>query len=104
MWGGLIRRGASFQKFHGTRESGLSLIHKLKSDTRKPLDIQHQVVDQRMTLPETDAGKCVNEELIALEKVFKEKMESLGGQFREATRAEDDEMKKLGDEMSGPYG
>jgi len=99
LWGGLIRKGATLQKFHGTKESGLSLIHKLMSNTRKPLDIQDQIVEQRMTLLETNAGKCINEELIAREKKFKQKVESLEKQFREVIKAKDDEIKAMGDEM-----
>ena len=38
LWGGLIDRGATLQRFHGTRESGLELVHKLMSNTQKPLD------------------------------------------------------------------
>ncbi|PUU74169.1 hypothetical protein B9Z19DRAFT_474156 [Tuber borchii] len=99
LWGGLIRKGATLQKFHGTRDSGFELIHKLMWNTKKPLDIQDQIVEQRMTLLETDAGKSVNEELIALEKKFKERMESLEKRFRDAIKAKDDEMKAMGDEM-----
>jgi len=75
-WGGLIRSGATLQRFNGTRESGLELICKLMFSTRKPLDIQDEIVEQ-------NAGKCINEELIALEK-NKEKVESLE---RETPRA-----------------
>jgi len=45
--------------------------------TRKPLDSQDEIVEQRMTFLETNAGRCINEELIALDKKFKEKVESL---------------------------
>jgi len=95
LWGGLIRNGASLQKFHGTRESGLSLIHKLMSNTRKPLDIQDQIVEQRMTLLETNAGKCINEELIAQEKRFKEKVESLEKRLQEAVKTQDGQMSRI---------
>ena len=99
LWGGLIGKGATLQKFRGTRESGFELIHKLMLNTRKPLDIQDQIVKQNMTLLETDAGKCVNEELIALEKKFKEEVESLEKQHREAMKAKDDKIKAMDDKM-----
>ena len=51
---------------------------------RKPLDIRDGIVEPRKTLLETNAGKCINEELISLERKFKEKVESLE---REAPRA-----------------
>ena len=99
LWGGLIGKGATLQKFLGTKESGFELIRKLMPNTPKPLDIQDQIVEQRKTLLETGAGKCVNEELIALERKFKEKMEFLEKQFLEAIKAKDDEVKALGDEI-----
>jgi len=95
LWGGLIGKGAMLQRFHGTRESGLELIHKLMSNTRKPLDIQDQIVEQRMTLLETEAGKFLNEGLAAQEKKFKEELESLEKQLREAIEAKDDEMNQI---------
>ncbi|RPA99843.1 hypothetical protein L873DRAFT_1737537 [Choiromyces venosus 120613-1] len=94
-WGGLIGKGATLQRFDGTRESGLELIHKLMSNTPKALDIQGQIVDQHMSILETDAGKTINEELIAREKKYKEELESLERERQEAIRAKDDEMKEI---------
>jgi hypothetical protein len=94
-WGGLIDKGATLQRFHGTRESGLELIRKLMPNERKPLDIQVQIVNQHMSLLETDAGKCINEELIALEKRQKEEIESLERERREAIEARDDELGEI---------
>jgi len=96
-WGGLIRRGAILQRFHGTRESGLELIRGLMFNTRMPLDIQEQMVEQQMTLLETNAGKCITEELIALEMKFKEKVKSLEEQFRNTMEAMGEEMRVLMD-------
>ena len=94
-WGGLIDKGATLERFWGTRESGFELITKFMSKTPKPLDIQDQIVEQNMTLPETNAGKCVNEELIAQEKKFKGQLKSLEKQLREAIKAGDDEMNQI---------
>ena len=99
-WGGLMGKGATLERFHGTRDSGLELIHKLMSKTPKRLDIQDQIVEQDMTLPETNAGQCVNEELIAQEKKFKEELESLENQLREAIGQRDDEIRALMDEQA----
>ena len=95
LWGGLIGKGATLQRFHGTKESGLELINKLVSKTRKPLHIQDQIVRQHMTLLETDAGRFLNEGLAAQEKRFKEELESLEKQLREAIEAKDDEMNQI---------
>ena len=87
LWGGLIRKGATLQRFHGTRESGFELIHRLMPNMPKPLDIQDQIVKQNMTLLETDAGKCVCEELIAQEKKFKEQLDSLEKRLQDVMSA-----------------
>ena len=84
LWGGLIGKGATLQRFHGTRESGLELIDKLVSKTRKPLHIQDQIVRQHMTLLETDAGRFLNEELVARKEKFKERLGSLEKRLQEA--------------------
>ncbi|KAG0641501.1 hypothetical protein HOY80DRAFT_883025, partial [Tuber brumale] len=42
-WRGLICKGATLQRFHGTRESGLELIHELISNERELLDIQDPI-------------------------------------------------------------
>jgi len=94
-WGGLIRKGAALERFYGTRESGLELICKLKLKNPKPLDIQDQMVKQKMTLLETNAGQCINEELIAQEKKYTEKVEALEKERQEAIKAKDDEMNKI---------
>ena len=92
LWGELIRKGATLERFHGTKESGLELIHKLMSNTRKPLHIQDQIVRQHLTLLQTDAGKFLSEGLAAQEKIYREELESLEKQLREAIKAKDDEM------------
>ena len=106
LWGGLIGKGATLQRFHGTRESGLELIRKLMSNRPERLDIQDQIVEKRMTLIETDAGQCLNMELIALVEKLKGDLESMRKGHQEAMEAKDreveeklaraeDEMKKL---------
>ncbi|PUU72376.1 hypothetical protein B9Z19DRAFT_1111768 [Tuber borchii] len=58
-WRSLFARGATIERFMGTRESGLELINQLIEKEPKPLLIQHQMVDLNMTLEETDVGKCM---------------------------------------------
>jgi len=94
-WGGLISRGATLQRFHGTRESGLELISKLMLQERKPLRIQDQIVNQQMALHETDAGKLLKDRLASREERLKWELEYLEKQFCEFTRAGDDEMNQI---------
>ncbi|PUU72147.1 hypothetical protein B9Z19DRAFT_1012871, partial [Tuber borchii] len=59
-WRALITEGVAIKRFMGTRESGLELIDQLMEKEPKPLLIQHQIVDENMTLEETDAGKFID--------------------------------------------
>ena len=56
-WKELVAKGATIERFMGTRESGLELIHKLIKKEPVSLLIQDQMVKENMTLAETDAGK-----------------------------------------------
>jgi len=94
-WGLLIEKGATVQRFHGTRESGLKLIDKLMPKQPEVLDIQEQIVTQGRTIVETDAGQWINAELIAQEKKYKEEIETLERERQEAIKEKDDEMKEL---------
>ena len=93
-WGGLVEKGATLQRFTGTRESGLELIHRLMSNKKKPLHIQNQIVEQNMALLETDAGKFISEVLVTQEKKYKEERESLVRERQEAIKAKE-EMKGI---------
>jgi len=95
LWGGLISRGATVRRFHGTRESGLELIHELMSHKPKHLRIQDQIVRQQMTLPQTDAGKSLNEGLATQQTRYRKELESLEKLCREAIRAKDGEMNRV---------
>ena len=94
-WGALIDKGATLQRFQGTRDSGLDLIKKLMSRTRKPLHIQDQIVEQNMTLLETNAGQCINKELMGQERRFKERMKSLEEEVRGAIEEVGDELRAM---------
>jgi len=94
-WGGLISKGASLERFMGTRESGLELIHKLMENKPKPLDIQDQMVKKNMTLVETDAGKFMNEELLSLQKQYEKNLERLEVERQKAVKEKDDEMREI---------
>ncbi|KAG0134446.1 P-loop containing nucleoside triphosphate hydrolase protein, partial [Tuber indicum] len=94
-WGILLEKGASLQRFHGTRESGLELINKLMLNQPAALDIQDQIVTQNRTVVETDAGRWINAELIEQEKRYKEEIEALERERQAAINEKDDEMKAL---------
>ncbi|PWW78612.1 hypothetical protein C7212DRAFT_292113, partial [Tuber magnatum] len=94
-WGLLLEKGATLQRFHGTRESGLRLIDQLMPHQPAALDIQDQIVTQKRTIVETSAGQCINEDLIEQEKRYREEIESLERERQEAINGKDEEMKEL---------
>ena len=94
-WGDLICRGATLQRFYGTRESGLELIHKLMPNIPKSLDIQDEMGGGGVLLRDTEAGKYISQELRAQEKKHKEEIESLKKEFLEVIKAKDDEMHQI---------
>ena len=95
VWGGLINKGATLQRFHGTRDSGFELIHRLMSNIPKPLMIQEQIVSQNMTLLETNAGQCLHEEMVVHERRLLEALESLEQELREINEAGEDKTKRV---------
>ena len=102
-WGGLIREGASVKRFMGTAESGLELIDKLIGNQPKPLDIQHQMVDEGKRFAQTNAGTFMNEGLISLQKQFKQELQDLKSEIQKAIREKDDLLKEILEEQRARY-
>ena len=94
-WGGLITEGAAVARFMGSRESGLELIDKLMGNKPKPLDIQDQMVEKRMAMAQTNAGRFMNEQLISLQKKFQKGLENLESEFRKAVKEKDDLLQEI---------
>jgi chromosome segregation ATPase len=94
-WKPLLDRGANLERFHGDMQSGLALIHKLKSRVPKVLDIQEQIVDKKMDLIETSAGQTINEELLKLQKKYSEELETTRQELQAALDSKDEELKKF---------
>ena len=94
-WGGFISRGASLERFMGTRESGLELIYKLMHKEPKPLRIQHQMVDEGRRISQTDAGEFMNAGQTSLQKKHQGELEDLRRELREALNQKDDLLREI---------
>ena len=94
-WGGLITGGATVARFMGTRESGLELIDKLMGNTPKPLDIQDQMVEKKMAMAETEAGKFMNGELASLHKKYQKDLGEIKGEIKKAIKDQDAMLKDI---------
>ena len=66
-WLPFLEQGSSYFRFDKSRRSALLIIEKFmdmtKSESEGTLQIQHEMVDQHMTLKDTAAGQQLNAEL-----------------------------------------
>lgn len=105
-WGGMIRKGSRTARFTD-RASALSIISSLVNRRAAALSIQHELVEERKPLVETNAGIVVNEELARLEAKHKKEKEEIQKEMQDALRERDIELqeilelqrKKLDDEL-----
>lgn len=68
-WGGMVGKGSQIVKHDGSKKSALEIVSNLVDrHIRVTLDIQKQLIDQRRSLFDTDAGKALRMELIAERK------------------------------------
>jgi len=93
-WGAMIEKGSRISRFRG-RDSALSIVLELASQTPLPLSIQQEMVEQGKPLIETAAGIVVNEELARLEASHRKEREDLQREYQEALKAHDQEMQEV---------
>ena len=67
-WGTMIKGGASFERHYGTRDSAIDILRDVirnpRLDAPKVLKVQHEMVDERLRLDQTDAGRQFEAELL----------------------------------------
>ncbi|KAL9597853.1 MAG: hypothetical protein Q9219_004874 [cf. Caloplaca sp. 3 TL-2023] len=102
-WGAMVRAGSMVARFDGTRECAYNIIRlRLKTRTRI-LTIQKEMVDNKITLPETEAGKEVLAEMTKLKLEHQREMSQLRSDMKEALNEHDEAASKLFTEMSKQY-
>lgn len=93
MWGFMIERGSSVERFSGTPNNARSILKSILDKKHKTiLNIQEELVDQRLNLSETEAGKVLAEELNKIRLQHEREMEELRREMREAMQAKDNEL------------
>ena len=89
-WGNMVRRGSRVARYDGTRECAYSIIRlRLKTPTRI-LTIQKEMVDDNITLAETEAGKEVSAEMTKLKRMHQKEMSDLRSDMIEALNRHDE--------------
>lgn len=64
-WGSMVSRGSKVYRHDDSKESALRIVSDLiERKTRVVLDIQHQMVDQKMALKDTAAWRALQEALL----------------------------------------
>lgn len=76
-WAYMLGRGSNMSRFHGDRDSAISLISQLLCKDEVVLELQKELVDQGKRLDETVAGSYVTDNLDKLKKQYEDELASL---------------------------
>lgn len=89
-WGSMVERGSSVVRHDGSKSSALQIVSTLVNRrVRVTLDISKQLIDQKRSLFDTDAGKALQTELIAERKKFERKLSELKDDMEFAMQEKD---------------
>lgn len=97
-WGSMLRKGSRMARFTD-RASGLTIIESLLDKQPVALAIQRELVEDKKKLIDTAAGQTVNEELIKLEKKYREEREKIKKEMEDALRERDEELEQILEEQ-----
>jgi hypothetical protein len=73
-WGTMLMQGASAVRYNNNRVKALEIILDIVKKSPVALKIQTELVDEGIALIDTDAGVCVNEELLKLQRKHEEEL------------------------------
>ncbi|QDS68466.1 hypothetical protein FKW77_010833 [Venturia effusa] len=93
MWSYMIERGSNMSRFHGDRDSAVSLISQLLCKDPVVLELQSELVDRGKRLDQTAAGGYVSDNIAELKKKYEEDLGSLQ-RMKEELRESDRAMKR----------
>lgn len=88
-WGEMVRLGSIVARFDGTREGASSIVQSLLNNTTRTLNIQHEMIDERLNLEDTDAGKEVLANITKLKLQHEREIRALRSDMEEALSQND---------------
>lgn len=89
-WGAMIERGSRVERHDGSKQSALRIVGAIiDRKVRVVLDIQRQLIDERMNLDDTDAAQALRSELIAERKKFEARLVELKDDMEFAIQEKD---------------
>lgn len=98
-WGLMCERGSSVVRHDGTKECAMEMIEDLiqRRNQGGPvvLDIQKEMVDDKLSLEETAAGQAVDKELHIAKQKFEEQIADLQESYDEALKDRDEQLAEL---------
>jgi hypothetical protein len=88
-WTSMIKRGSSVEKYDNTAKSAWLILHKV-ADNASPvvLQVQREIVDDKLGWNQTGVGRLANEAILELQVKMRNDIESLNGTL-EAARESD---------------
>ncbi|KAB8234978.1 P-loop containing nucleoside triphosphate hydrolase protein [Aspergillus alliaceus] len=90
-WKTIIAEGGNVMEHDGSAESASTIVSSLvKRNEEVVLHIVHELVDERKTLDETDAGQYVQAELLKIKKKYDREIADLQESMEEAMEARDE--------------
>lgn len=92
-WAYMLGRGSHMSRFHGDRDSAISLASQLLVKKDCVLDLQREISDQGKTLDQTEAGSYVGESLEKLKAHYEAELASLAS-LREQLQQHELEMRR----------
>lgn len=93
-WAPMVEKGSRMARFEDTQDSALQIILSVVDQSPVLLQIQAELVDESKNLIDTAAGNTVNEEMIKLEKKYKDEISQIQKEMDEALAARDVEVQE----------
>ncbi|KAL8700313.1 MAG: hypothetical protein Q9224_001023 [Gallowayella concinna] len=76
-WSYMLNKGSNMSRFHGDRDSAISLVSQLLSKDTVVLELQEELVDRGKNLDETAAGVYVSDNLDKMKQKYQEELSAL---------------------------
>jgi hypothetical protein len=103
-WGWMISKGSRVERHTNDRESALRLIGSfVNKGSKVTLELQHQMVNEKKTLDQTDVGLSLQTEIAKERAKFAKQLQEVREGMEEAIRLKDEESARELKEMQEQY-
>jgi hypothetical protein len=89
-WGSMVKQGSRVARYSHSRDSAMSIVDSVVERQRMVvLDVQDEMVNRRLRLDETAAGKFMSRDFLNQRNKFQQKIRELQDEMRVATNEKD---------------